>query len=410
MSASIWYISKYISLPSSGRWGTRGFMLMREMARLGHDCLIITSDANHLTTAPQVEGSHLLEKVDGVAVCWLRTLKFKGAKSMGRIFSWLDFEWRLLMMSKRNLRRPDVVIVSSLSLLTVLNGLLLKWKYSCRLVFEVRDIWPLTIVEEGGFHPWNPFVIALGAIEKLGYRFADAIVGTMPNLLQHVDRQVLRHAPVFTIPFGLDQDSMDQPMPVPTDWLSKHVPQGKFVVCYAGTIGITNALDLLFACAREMRHETGVHFLIVGDGDLRSRYETECSDLPNVTFTGSVPKQMVQSVITMADLVYFSVHPSRVWQYGMSLNKIIDYMMSAKPILGSYTGYPTMIEEAEAGTIVPAGDLPRLKSEILRYRDMLPEKRAEIGARGRAWLIDNRQYSKLAKDYLSVALPNLNSS
>ena len=243
-------------------------------------------------------------------------------------------------------------------------------------------------------------------IERLAYRCADAIVGTMPNLVEHVDEQVRRHGPVHTVPFGIDADALEEPEPLPADWVERYVPRHKFVVCHAGTIGITNALDILFVCAREMREVPDVHFLIVGEGDLRPRYEAECADLPNVTFTGPVRKQMVASVLAHVDLVYFSVHVSRVWKYGMSLNKVIDYMMSGTTILGSYTGYPTMVEEAGAGSTVPAGDLPALKAEILRYRDMPAAQRQAIGARGRDWLIRNRPYSKLAQDYLALALPD----
>ncbi len=408
MSACIWYISKYISLPSSGRWGTRGFLLMREMVRQGHKTLMISSDANHLTTARRLEGSYLVETVDGVDVCWVRTYKFKGAKSIGRILSWLDFEWRVWRLPKQQFPRPDAVIVSSLSLLTILNGLWLRRRYRCRLIFEVRDIWPLTIMEEGGFSPRNPFVLLLGMIERLAYRRSDAIVGTMSNLKQHVEEQVDIRRPVYTIPFGVDQVSLEQAAPLPAGWLEAHLPTGKFIVCHAGTIGITNALDILFECAREMKDDPDIHFLIVGEGDLKPRYEAECADLPNVTFTGHVPKQMVQSILAEVDLLYFSVHVSRVWQYGMSLNKVIDYMMSAKPILGSYTGYRTMVEDAGAGSIVPAGDLPALKAEIVRYKDMPEEERAAIGSRGKEWLFQHRRYESLAADYLALALPERN--
>jgi glycosyltransferase involved in cell wall biosynthesis len=405
MGASIWYISKYISLPSSGKWGTRGFMLAREWVRSGHRCLMLASDANHLADAPEFKGMHFVERVEGVEVCWVKTHKFDGAKSLGRILSWIDFERNLWRLPKDDFPPPDVVIVSSLSLLTILNGIHLKRRYGCRLVFEIRDIWPLTIVEEGGYSKYNPFVLALGLIERFGYRNADAIVGTMPNLVEHVRGQVKRHGPVSTIPIGLDPDALREPMPLPEDWREKHLPDGKFVVCHAGTIGITNALDTLFECARRMRAYEGVHFMIVGEGGLRQRYEAECADLPNVTFTGPVPKQMVKSVLEEADLLYFSVHRSRVWQYGMSLNKAVDYMMAAKPIVGSYTGYPTMIEDAGAGSEVPAGDVDALIAEILRYRDMSPQDRAAIGARGRDWLVRNRPYEKLAKEYLDIALP-----
>lgn len=407
MSASVWYISKYGSTPTWGKVGTRGYLIMREISRLGHRAVFIISDSNHLNPVPDLGGPWMTEDADGVTTRWVRVRKYKAALSLARIFSWLDFEWRLWRMKTDDLPRPDVVIVSSLSILTIFNGLRLRRKYGARLVFEVRDIWPLTIIEEGGFSPLNPFVMGLRWIEKMAYRRADLIVGTMPNLKQHVDESVGdRHAPVACIPFGVDADMIHKAMPLPADWAATHVPPGKFVVCHAGTIGVTNALDVLFDCARSMQDHPEVHFLIVGDGYLRGRYQAECADLTNVTFTGSVPKDQVQAVLEHCDVTYFSVQPSKVWQYGLSLNKIVDYMLAGKPILASYTGYPTMIEEAESGTAVPAGDAAALRAEILRLAAMPSESLKAMGERGRAWLLHNRAYRTLAQNYLDVALPD----
>ena len=407
MTASIWYITKYIGLPSIGRGGTRSFLLMREMARLGHRCVMITSDSNHLTDPPAFAGRDLVERVDDVDICWLKTRKYEGAQSLGRMLSWLDFEWRLLRMPKRRFAKPDVVIVSSLSLFTILNGLWLKRKFGCRLVFEVRDIWPLTLIEEGGFSPRNPLIRVMGWIERLGYRRADAVIGTMPNLVQHVDEQLGDdHAPVHCVPFGIDPENLTGNQPLPSEWVERFVPKDKFIVCHAGTIGTTNALDTLISCAREMEAQDDVHFLIVGEGGLRERYERECQDLSNITFTGPVQKQMVQSVASYCDLMYFSALKSRVWQYGMSLNKVVDYMLAGKPILGSYSGFRTMVEDAAAGSVVPAGDVGKLRAEIERYLAMPREQREQIGRRGRAWMLENRTYARLADDYLRIALPD----
>jgi len=342
--------------------------------------------------------------VEGVRICWIRTAKYQRAKSILRVLSWLDFELRLWLLPKEDLPRPDVIVVSSLSLLTVFNGLWLRRRFGCRLVFEVRDIWPLTIVEEGGFSPFNPLVVGLGMIERLAYRKADEIVGTMPNLRQHVDEVAHHHAPVHCIPFGVAVDADKEAPPLPEEWVDQHIPKGKFIICHAGTIGITNALDTLFECARSMQDHAGVHFLLVGDGDLRAQYETTHSALPNVTFTGAVSKELVQSVLAHADLCYFAVHPSRVWNYGLSLNKVIDYMLAGKPVVASYTGYPTMIDEAGSGVSVPASDAGALKKEILRVLSLSPAEREAMGRKGRDWLLRNRPYRKLAEDYLQLAL------
>lgn len=401
--ARIWYISKYLSFPAQGRVGLRAFMILREMVKQGHECAAFTSDSNHLIEAPRFDGGYLRENQDGVEVFWIKTAKYAGAKSLGRILSWLDFEWRLFWTPKE-LAPPDAVIVSSLSLLTIINGLLLRRRYKCRLVFEVRDIWPLTIIEEGGFSRFNPFVMALAWIEKLAYRRSDAVVGTMPNLEQHVRELGIRDTPVHCIPMGFDEAALAAPPQLPEGYAKTYIPKGKFIVCHAGTIGTTNALEPLLSCARAMRDDPSVYFLVIGDGDLKDTYRSLCADLPNIGFAPSVSKAQVQSVLAQCDLLYFSTHRSLVWKYGQSLNKVIDYMLSGKPVLASYSGFPSMINEAGSGSYVPAGDADALEAEIRRYASMTPSERSIMGQAGREWIMRNRSYEKLAHFYVSVAL------
>jgi glycosyltransferase involved in cell wall biosynthesis len=404
MSISIWYVSKYASPPGSGTSGGRGYLLMKELALMGHRVAIITSDSNQLAVPPHLETGYLFQQVDGIQVCWVRTMKYSVAKSARRILSWLHFEWRLLWLPSHALTKPDVVVVSSLSLLTVLNGLWWRRHYKCRLVFEVRDIWPLTITEEGGFKPYNPFVWGLGVIERLGYKQADAIVGTMPNLGEHVQQVLGYPMPTYCIPMGVDAAMFAAPEALPVDYEETYLPKGKFVVAHVGSIGITNALDTFLDCAYAMQDQSNIHFLVVGDGDLREGYRKKYAHLSNLSFAPKVSKAMVQTVLDKCDLLYFSVHVSKVWQYGQSLNKVIDYMMSGKPVLASYTGYQSMINEANCGTYVPAGDVTALIQELDRYARLNPQELQLMGARGKAWLIDNRSYPKLAKEYLHIML------
>jgi glycosyltransferase involved in cell wall biosynthesis len=404
MGLSIWYVSKYVAPPGSGSAGGRGYLLMKELAQAGHKVAIITSDSNKLAKPPRLEVDYLFQEVDGLQLCWVRTMKYMVAKSLRRMLSWLHFEWRLLWLPNHKLHKPDVVVVSSLSLLTMLNGLRWRALYKCRLIFEVRDIWPLSIIEEGGFKPSNLFVRGLSLIECLGYKYSDAIVGTMPNLGEHV-KQVLGYPKAtYCIPMGVDATIFAPPEALTADYVANYFPQGKFVVAHVGSIGITNALNTFLDCAEAMQRHADIHFLVVGDGDLRETYRAKFSHLSNLTFAPRVSKDMVQSVLAKCDLLYFSVHVSKVWQYGQSLNKIIDYMMAGKPVVASYTGYQSMINEAKCGTFVPAGDMSALMLEVERYASMSKQERQLIGAKGRAWLLKNRQYKKLAEDYLDIML------
>lgn len=405
MSKAIWYVTKYFSPKTINSPGGRGWFLVDEMQRVGYQVVVISSDSNNLVDLPVLSKRVTLQDKDGVKIVWLKTMKYSVAKSLRRILSWFHFEWNLFWLNKSQLPRPDVVIISSLSLLTIINGLLMRFKYKSRLVFEVRDIWPLTIVEEGGFSNGNLFVRGLAWLERLAYRKSDAIVGTMPNLVAHVRQKLGVERPVFCVPMGVSQGHLNGVVDVPADYAERYLSSSKFKVVHAGTIGITNALDVFFNAARAMRERTDVEFIIVGDGALKQSYQNQYGDLPNLVFAPKVPRDMVQSVLEKGDLLYFSVHDSRVWDYGQSLNKVIDYMLAAKPVVASYNGYPSMIDESGCGIFIPANNTDALVTAILEMKSSERETLEQMGAQGRAWLLQNRSYSKLAGDYLDILFP-----
>jgi glycosyltransferase involved in cell wall biosynthesis len=147
---------------------------------------------------------------------------------------------------------------------------------------------------------------------------------------------------------------------------------------------------------------TDIHFVLVGGGDLRETYVARLSAQANVSFIPKIARNEVQSFLQRCDILYLSTHDSPVWRFGQSLNKMIDYMLAGKPIIASYSGYPSMINEARAGVFVKAGDQEALTKAIIRMAEMPAESRAEMGARGRAWLLANRSYAVLGKEYLSA--------
>lgn len=405
MSKTIWYVTKYFSPKTATSPGGRGWFLVDEMQRAGYQVVVISSDSNNLVDLPVLQDRVTLQDADGVRIVWLKTMKYTVAKSSRRILSWFHFEWNLFWLDKSQLPRPDVVIVSSLSLLTIINGLLMRRKYRCRMVFEVRDIWPLTIVEEGGFSNNNLFVKGLAWLERLAYRKSDAIVGTMPNLAAHVRNELGCERPVFCVPMGVSQDHLNDVAELPAEYVDNYLSSNKFKVLHAGTIGITNALDVFFKAASAMREHADIQFFIVGDGALKQSYQNQYGDLPNLVFAPKVPRNMVQAVLEKGDLLYFSVHDSKVWDYGQSLNKVVDYMLAAKPVVASYSGYPSMINEAGCGVFVPANDVDALVTAILDMKLRSQVEREQSGARGREWLLQNRNYSKLGSDYLAILFP-----
>lgn len=159
-------ISKYASPPNYSKMPARLFILAKEFIKLGHNTTLITSDSNHFSTYPNTDNIYNFETVEGVSLCWIKTKKYIKTASLARVLSWFDFERKLFKLDLKKINKPDVIIVSSLSIFSIIYGYFLKKKFNSFLVFEIRDIWPLTMTEEGGFSKWHPLVLLIGFIEK----------------------------------------------------------------------------------------------------------------------------------------------------------------------------------------------------------------------------------------------------
>jgi glycosyltransferase involved in cell wall biosynthesis len=396
----IWLIWKYCRLPGDGVYPARGFSILREMARRGYDCTIITARHDWTFIGRAGLPGREVKMVEGVRVVTFNVLSYQRAKSLRRILGWLHFEARVLTMRISDLPRPDVIIASSLSLLSVISGLVFKRRFGSKMVFEVRDIWPLILTENGGFKRKNPFVLALGMIEWMGYKYADLIVATMPNLEVHVHKVLGYKRDVACIPMGLPEEMLaEQEVEFPAH-LESLFPKADFVLTHAGSIGIDNALETLLEAARLLKTDTRIAFFIIGKGDLVKRYKSECSDLPHVVFADPVANKFVQPILQRSSALYFAAHPTIVLDYGQSLNKLIDYMYSGRPVIGSYSGFPSMIDEADCGEFVPAGDSQALVKSLQQWAKRSRHELDLIGMRGRQWVLDNRTFDSIASDYI----------
>ncbi len=398
---NIWYISKYAS-PLKYGFATRHFYLSKEFEKKGINTTIISSDSNHLVNFPNFTQTYNQENIDGVETWFIRTKKYYGAHSFGRILSWFDFEWKLLKWSKKDLDTPDVIIVSSLSIFTIVSGLILRKKYGVKLIFEVRDIWPLTITEVAGTSNYHPFILLLSRIEKLGYRKSDIVVGTMPNLKEHVNNLLNVEKEVYCIPQGVDIELYQNPEKLSEEYIQKYIPKDKFIVGYAGTIGKSNALDTIVDVAEKLKDNEKIHFLLVGDGDYREELMERSSGIENLTFAPKVKKAQVQSVIQYCDVLYDSVIDSKLYDYGLSRNKWIDYMFAGKPMLVSFKGFKSMINEAENGYFVKPENTEELMEKIKELYHLPSKELMEMGQRGKDWLLENRTFDKLAEKYLKI--------
>lgn len=399
---NIWFISKYISPPQYANVSSRAFYLSKEIQKLGHEVIIITSDSNHFTRFPNSNKIYNYEEQEGVPFYWVKTSKYTKTASIRRILSWIDFELKLFFMNLKGMQAPDVVIISSLSILTIVYGYYLKKKFGSFLVFEIRDIWPLTMTEEGGFSVWNPFVLLIGYIERFGYRVSDLVVGTMPKLDLHIKEVLGYNKPFHCSPLGFAPENYEENILINKNPFNDIFPREKTIVGYAGSLGITNALEPFIETIKLMEKDTSIHFMIVGGGDLKVKFMKELKGYSNITFLDRIRQDEVKYFLDKCDILYLSTKDSKVWQYGQSMNKIVEYMLAAKPVIATYTGFPSMINEAKCGVFITSSNPIDIKNDILRFSNFSKEEQKKIGQNGRRWMFQNRTYAHLAFEYVSA--------
>jgi glycosyltransferase involved in cell wall biosynthesis len=398
MSQSIWLICKYAT-PEKYFFGTRHFYLAEEWVKNGHIVTLFTSNSSHLTNnLPQFNGGFMAEEIEGVKTVWLNVLKSKKSYSALRILSWLHFEWKLLTLSKKKYVKPDVIIASSLSVFSILSGFLLSRFYKARFILEIRDIWPLSAIQLGGYSKSHPFMWLLSKLECFGYRKADVIVGTMPNLIEHVRKVEPQFRSCICIPQGIKQSHLDAFEPLSLDYIHSTFSPNTFKVVYAGTINPNNPIDVLLKAIEIIPENECVEAYILGAGSMLEMYKVKYKHCKRIKFVEQIPKKLVKAFLQNTDLCFDSID-SEIAKYGLSRNKWIDYMNAGRPIVCSYDGYQSMINEAKCGSFLPYNNVDLLANEILKYKTLTTEQRLEIGIRARNFLLKNRLFSKLAKDY-----------
>lgn len=392
MKKNIWYISKYAVTPKYG-FTTRQFIYSKYFAKQGYNVSLVSSRSSSLKNVPDIKGLYKLDIIEDVNCYMLNGIPIKLGFNIKRIFSWIEFEINLKRWNNKMIEKPDVIIVSSLSLLTILNGINFKNKYKAKLVFEVRDIWPLTLLDVGHFSKKNPFYWFLSKIEKLGYKKADLIVGTMPNLNEHVQQTIKSPFKFAYLPMGFDTENLNI---AHRDW---DIPKNKFIVGYAGTIGNANQLDDMLKAA-EILKDSNIVFAILGDGPLKETLRKKYGHLDNIIWYPAVEKKEVFSFLDKCDVLVNTWKNVPIYKYGVSPNKWIDYMYAAKPIIVAYSGYPCIINEAECGEFVEAENPKALAYAIEKYSKKDKNELNSIGQKGREYLINNLNYDRLAKKYL----------
>ncbi len=392
------------------------YYLAQEWVKSGHDVTIIASSFAHTrNNHPLLEKGKLVteEFVDGIRYLWLRTPEYDTGKKIGRSLNILTYAF-LARFLQLPLGKVDLVISSSHHTLSIFAARKIAKINTARLIFEVRDIWPLSLIEIGKVSERHPFIKLLQYAEDLSYKVADEVVSVLPFAMEHMCLHGMEAEKFNYIPNGIAADennkTNNETLPeLHLETLSNLREQGYFLVGYAGNIGEANELSTLIHSLNRCSNEK-IAILIIGKGPLAGQLEeliVENSFQNRVYILPAVSKNLVQNFLKLIDLAFIGLKNEPLFRFGVSPTKLNDFFLARKPILYAINFSSEVVSESGAILQCEAGN----PSSVARGLDELSLlSRAQLRAMGESgynWAIKNRSYSVLAKKFLKNCYENV---
>jgi glycosyltransferase involved in cell wall biosynthesis len=397
----VWIVNQYAGSPLHGM-EYRHYHLARGLAARGHRVVVLSGSRSHLfTRAPRVSRPFTLREIDGITYCWVAGPPYDRAISVRRVVNMAAFAAALEGLPTSRLPAPDAILVSSPSLFPV--PIAARWarRFGARLAFEVRDIWPLTLQELGGLTDRHPLVAGMQRIEDYGYRAADTVISVLPAAKDHMVSRGMPREKFHYLPNGIDLGSRTAAEPPAAVRDARR--DGTFTVGFVGTLGHANVLETLIDAARLVGPDEA-RFVVVGQGPEREGLEARAAGVPNVTFTGAIPKAQVGAAIGLFDACYVGYRRSPLYRFGVSPNKLFEYMAAGRPVIFAADAANQPVREADCGRTVAPEDPAGLAAAIRALIACSPAERTRLGTNARAYVERHHDYARLAGELETLLL------
>lgn len=398
---AVWIINHYAQDPSQAG-GTRHYNLASRLQELGWHCTVLASSVTMHGDTQRIKKFQLYrdELIGGIKFRWVWTPTYRG-NGVGRVLNILVYGLSLLIPNTtKALRRPAVIIGSTVHPLAALSAFILSRRVGVPFIFEVRDLWPQTLIDMKKIRSTSIVARALRLLEHFLYKRAEKIVVLLPNAAEYIALCGDYREKVVWISNGTN--IADYP------YYEIEPAKQTFDFMYIGSHGVANGLHTLIAAMREI-HNSGnaaVRLTLVGDGPSKPELQSLVREwrLENTFFHDPIPKSEVPSLAQKADAFVLTVRDlPDLYRYGISMNKIFDYLAMARPIviaMGDTANDP--VTDAKAGLKVPPDDAVALASAMLALVEMPHEERIAMGQRGRGFAEQNFSYDVLGGQLAQV--------
>ncbi len=385
--------------------GTRHYDIGRELVKRGWQVTVFS--AVYPRQSKSVRGkaveddrhSAVVEMHDGVSFVRVPALR-RGSMNVTRVLGMLSYIPGVIKVT-RGFPPPDIIIGSSVHPFAAWVAWRLSRKIGCRFIFEIRDLWPETIIQLGGVSRRHPFIMLLGYIERILVLNADRIVTLLPNAYSYLARFGIPENKVTVVSNGVDVsrlDGIERQFPTHIEMVLDKL-RGAFIVVYTGAHGLANRLDVIIDAAAKCATdgEARIEFLLIGNGPDKLRLQQRVIELQlqNVTFVDRIDKELILPLLRRCDAGVIALTNCSLYQYGISPNKLFDYMLAGLPVVMAGDSPDNPIGNSGGGVIVPYDDANGMAQALMDLAGDR-EKAHAMGLKGRQYVTERHSSAYLA--------------
>ena len=396
---TVWIFNHYAQEPGVPG-GTRHYSLARHLLDSNWRSVVIAASTEHNTGRQRLlaHENTRLETFNGVPFLWVRTPEYEG-NGIARTKNMLAYSWKAwLPATTRQLPRPDVVIGSSVHPFAAVAGLLLARRFRVPFVFEVRDLWPQTLIDMGKLSSNGIPARLMKSLEKWLYRKAAKIIVLLPRAQNYIVPLGIPKNQIVYIPNGVEVGEI----PIPANQSSA------FTLMYFGAHGQANGLETLLLSMKilaQQGREGGLRLRMIGDGAQRRSLIAMATQLGllNVSFEEAVSKSEIPNLAAQADAFIISVLDlPNLYRFGVSMNKLFDYLAANRPIILAGNIPQNPVAESNSGITVAPNNPEALAGAIATLASLPISERTRMGAAGFEFVKANHSFALLAKRLAAV--------
>ncbi len=396
---NILIINQYSAITSKGFQQERHIYIAKELVSLGHKVAVVAARNHHYITCDEFIKRPQIENLYGFRFIRLNVIKYKNSYDKKRILASFCFAFKLLFIKRYLSFKPDIIIYSSPSLIGFLTAELLSNIFSAKLVFDVRDLWPLSLTTLGDYSTKHPFIRFLQWIENRACAKSDLITSNLFGAIEHLKAHGLDEARFLWVPNGVNYqiNKTDQLLEQNISGinLSKH----SFNITFIGNMGKASNLLPVIKSVFELQKQN-VRLYLAGSGPELHRLQrfVEQQGITNVAFLGQLPKSEILNLLSQTDICIQCTKNSPIYQYGIASIKLFDYFLASKPVLHCYSGKHDPVRLYNAGLSINSDNVKSIVNAIVSLKKLTEYQRKELGNNGFNAILTTHNYYNITRN------------